>query len=402
MKNNKEENEENMLMILNLIEKFDYMQFLIYSGVFAIIMALIDINVIMRWLRITSKNHAKLKICAIDIFLSILLLKTFLVLTEDLIGRKFLVCNFSFMFLTIICKILICMLNDKLKLLSNINQNNNKMIIYATIVISIFFMIFDSAILKAIKDDNYFKYAFADIAIMIYIYSNLEYLIWIKNMQKQNIKLHVLESQNKNLTVMYDNMRGFRHDFSNFIQALDGYVKTNDIEGVKLMCESITRDYKNVNNMEIIGTNVLNNSAVGCILTNKYFIAQQENINVNIECLIDLAETKEYSYEFCRILAILLDNAIEAAKQSDEKLINIKIFKDVQVNRKLIIIENTYNQVDIDLDKIFEKGYSSKEDSGNAHGLGLWTVRKTLNKCNKLNLFTTKDDMFRQQLEIYQ
>ena len=223
----------------------------------------------------------------------------------------------------------------------------------------------------------------------------------IGNLRKQSVKIHVLESQNRTLSVMYDNMRGFRHDFSNFVQALDGYAKTNDIEGVKSMCESLTKDYKKVNNMEIMGTNILNNSAVGCILANKYFIAIQENITVNIECLIDLSETKEYSYEFCRILAILLDNAIEAAKLSKEKVINIKIFKDFNVNRKLIIIENTYNQVDIDLDKIFEKGYSSKEDTENGHGLGLWTVRKILNKTNKLNLFTTKDEMFRQQLEIY-
>ena len=55
------------------------------------------------------------------------------------------------------------------------------------------------------------------------------------------------------------------------------------------------------------------------------------------------------------------------------------------------------------MDRIFEKGYTSKSDEdGKNHGLGLWEVRKLLRKNNNLNLFTTKDNnMFKQQLEIY-
>ena len=56
---------------------------------------------------------------------------------------------------------------------------------------------------------------------------------------------------------------------------------------------------------------------------------------------------------------------------------------------------------DIDLDKIYEKGYTSKKDSAEKHGLGLWTVRKILINNNNLNLFTSKNDLFCQQLEIY-
>ena len=391
-----------MLIILKLIDKFQIMQFLCYEITFTILMCIININLIMKSLRVRSQNYAKIKICAMEIFSSILLIKIFFVFNEDLSERKFIICNICFIFFAVIFKILLCMLNDKLKFLSSLDeQNKNKIVIIAIIQVVIFLLIFDITIIKVVNDYNYIRYVFEDIAVMLYVYSNFEFLMWIKKTQKQSVKIHVLESQNRSLSVMYDNMRCFRHDFSNFVQALDGYAKTNDIEGVKIMCESLTKDYKNVNNMEIIGTNLLDNSAVGCILTNKYYMALQENITVNVECLIDLAETKEYSYEFCRILSILLDNAIEAAKQSDKKIINIKIFKDTKVNRKLIIIENTYNQVDIDLDKIFEKGYSSKKNCEEKHGLGLWTVRKILNKSNKLSLFTTKDEMFRQQLEIY-
>ena len=70
-----------------------------------------------------------------------------------------------------------------------------------------------------------------------------------------------------------------------------------------------------------------------------------------------------------------------------------------QKPRQLLIIENTFKQKNIDLEKIFNKSYSTKP---NNTGLGLWEIRKILKKNNNLNLFTTKkDDFFIQQLEIY-
>ena len=59
-------------------------------------------------------------------------------------------------------------------------------------------------------------------------------------------------------------------------------------------------------------------------------------------------------------------------------------------NKGIIVIENSYKKVNIDLDKIFEKGYSTKLDKED-HGLGLWNVRRILNTTENLNLFTKMD-----------
>ena len=115
--------------------------------------------------------------------------------------------------------------------------------------------------------------------------------------------------------------------------------------------------------------------------------------------LLDLNTLKMKIYEFARILGILLDNAIEASSECDEKIINITFRNDTKNNRQLITIENTYNNQDIDMEKIFEKGVSEKE---NHTGLGLWEVRKILKKNTNANLFTSKTDkFFSQQLELY-
>lgn len=104
-------------------------------------------------------------------------------------------------------------------------------------------------------------------------------------------------------------------------------------------------------------------------------------------------------YEFTRILGILMDNAIEATSECEEKIINVSIRKDTRRHMQLLVIENTYKNKDIDTEKIYEKGYSTKE--GNT-GLGLWEIRQILKKNNNLNLYTTKNDKyFSQQFEIY-
>lgn len=104
-------------------------------------------------------------------------------------------------------------------------------------------------------------------------------------------------------------------------------------------------------------------------------------------------------YEFTKILGILLDNAIEATQECEKKVINVTICKDFKVNRQLLVIENTYKDKNVNTEKIYEKGFSSKK---NNTGLGLWETRQILKRNNNLNLFTTKNnEFFKQQLEIY-
>ena len=115
--------------------------------------------------------------------------------------------------------------------------------------------------------------------------------------------------------------------------------------------------------------------------------------------LLDLTTLKMKIYEFARILGILLDNAIDACNECNEKIINITFRNDCKNNRQLITIENTYNNKDVDTDKIFEKGITGKE---NHTGLGLWEVRKIIKKNNNANLYTSKTyKFFSQQLELY-
>lgn len=217
------------------------------------------------------------------------------------------------------------------------------------------------------------------------------------NIAKQNLEETRL--MNKTLTILNDKIRAFRHDFNNIIQALGGYIQAKDMDGLEKYYSQLLKDCQEVNNLTGLNPESINNPAIYSLLASKYYLATEKGIEFNLDIFMDLNSIDMKIYEFCRILGILLDNAIQATQECEEKQITVTIRKDNRCKRQLLIVENTYKEKDIDTEKIFEKGYSTKE--GNT-GLGLWEVRQILLKNTNLNLFTSKDDKyFKKQLEIY-
>ena len=266
----------------------------------------------------------------------------------------------------------------------------------------------------ALAIQSYLATTYADsLSLTVSISSVLVLLIYflismysLSRTSKLEITTENLEEErlyNKTLTILYDNIRVFKHDFNNIVQSIGGYISTNNMDGLKDYYSGLMEDCKKVNNLAVLNPELINNPAVYSLLTSKYHKAEELNIKMNFEVFLDLETLNIKTYDLTRMLGILLDNAIEASSKCTEKTINITIRKDNKANRQLFVIENTYTNKDINIDRIFEKGYTSKKEEDNKnHGLGLWEVRKILSKNNNLNLFTTKNkEFFKQQLEIY-
>lgn len=212
-------------------------------------------------------------------------------------------------------------------------------------------------------------------------------------------KLESAEAYNETLHILHDNVRGFKHDFNNIVSTIGGFINTNDMEGLKNYYSQLEEDNQKVNNLYLLNPDLINNPGVYNLITVKYKKAVELGIKMNLTFLLDLKQLHMKVYEFARILGILLDNAIEAAGESEEKIINIVFRKDYRNQRNIIQIENSYQDKDVDIEKIFGKGISGKEDHS---GIGLWEVREILKRNNHTNLFTFKSpEYFSQQLEIY-
>ena len=283
-------------------------------------------------------------------------------------------------------------------------KKNNSSILFINLFVGIVALAFQSYLATIYSQYIPISTVIISLAILfVYFLISMYSLIRTNKLELTTKKLQEEQLYNKTLNILYDNIRGFKHDFQNIIQSLGGYISANNMEGLKNYYKDLLPDSLEINRLDVLNPDTINNPAVYSILTEKYHEADSFGITMNVEAFLNMQNINMKTYELTRILGILLDNAIDAAKNCDKKQINVSIRKDNKVNRQLFIIENTYTNKDVDLDRIFEKGYTSKNNEDkNSHGLGLWEIRKILKRNNNLNLFTTKtDEFFKQQFEIY-
>jgi len=237
------------------------------------------------------------------------------------------------------------------------------------------------------------------IGLLTYVTINLYTMYTVSTLEITSTNLEEAQLYNKTLEILQDNTRAFRHDFANILQGMVGFIDNNDMDGLKKYYSQLVEDIQYSNNLTTLSPKVVNNPAIYNVLASKYHKADSLGIKIHLEAFLDMNELHMKIYEFTRVLGILMDNAIEAANECENKVINVTFRKDSKRHMQLLVIENTYKNKDIDTDKIFEKGYSTK--TGNT-GLGLWEIRQILKKNNNLNLYTTKNDTyFKQQFEIF-
>lgn len=237
------------------------------------------------------------------------------------------------------------------------------------------------------------------LTLIVYFSISLYTIFTVSKLETTSTNLEEAQLYNKTLQILHDNIRAFKHDFWNIVQGIGGYISKNDMDGLKNYYSTLVEDCQQVNNLTALSPSVVNNPAIYNVLANKYHMADELGIKIGLEVFMDLTNLNINSYELTRILGILMNNAIEASKECDEKIINVTFRKDKRRHMQLVIVENTYKDKDIDTEKIYEKGYSTKP--GNT-GIGLWEVRQIMRKHNNLNLYTTKtDEYFSQQFEIY-
>ncbi|MGI6324932.1 MAG: sensor histidine kinase [Bacilli bacterium] len=118
-----------------------------------------------------------------------------------------------------------------------------------------------------------------------------------------------------------------------------------------------------------------------------YKISQikKESINLSLDISQNLKKTyfskldTENNRDLCTILGVYLDNAIDAAKQSDKKQIGIEIYPYQDVIR--IAISNTYRGT-LDINKFYNYGYTTK---GVGRGYGLALVKSIVEKNKHFN-----------------
>lgn len=214
-----------------------------------------------------------------------------------------------------------------------------------------------------------------------------------KNVQleKKKHELKLAEQHNKTLNALLDSIRAFKHDYSNMIHSIGGYISFGDMEGLSKFYEGLTRETKKAGQLESISPIKIAEPSIYTLFATKHEDARAKDILFSVETMYDYKKLNMPIFDFCKILGIFLDNAIEAAEESEEREINIIFRRSITDKVQIFSIENTYKDKDVDTEKIFEKDFSTKNRNS---GIGLWEVKNIVDRNKNVTLLTSKDKKF--------
>lgn len=212
-------------------------------------------------------------------------------------------------------------------------------------------------------------------------------------------ELENLKEYTENLEKIYTDMRKFRHDYINIISSIAGFIEDRDIDGLEEHFNNNIYPLNNKINNNNYKLGLLKNielPEIKGLISSKIIHAQELGIEVGIDIVEPINKIKMDIIDFMRCLGIILDNAVEAAIESENKILNIAF---INKNKSiLVIVENTFPDELPPVYKMFKYGFSTK---GNNRGIGLSNLREISNKYKNVSLETVvKDDKFIQNLTI--
>ena len=245
-----------------------------------------------------------------------------------------------------------------------------------------------------------------ELAVFLYTIVTLAvvtYAIRVVHMQesaKRKVQEHkdILE-YTSHIENMYEELRGFRHDYVNILASLSGYIEKNDMKGLeKYFNETImpTNEKMNSNKYRLQKLSKIENPAIKGLVSNKLIYAMSTGIDVFIDIMDEIKDVDVRDIDLCRILGIYLDNAVEAAGETEEKELKFNIIQDN--GSTVIVIMNSFINKGISISNMEKQGFSTK---GEGRGLGLSNVVQVLGQNENVNKVTEiRDNYFIQTLII--
>ncbi|EAD1161605.1 sensor histidine kinase [Listeria monocytogenes] len=217
--------------------------------------------------------------------------------------------------------------------------------------------------------------------------------------QNQKEQLEQLQDYVTTLESLHREMRVFRHDYVNILSTLVGYIDNNDMPGLKYYFENnIVPINKTIesNNYKISLLQNIHVIELKGLLAVKLIRAQELKIDAILEVVEPIDKISMDSIDLCKVVGILLDNAVEAALTCENPVIRIAFVK--KGDSIIIVFANSLPVNMPPIYKIFEEGFSTK---GEGRGLGLASLREIMKKYSHVALDTKVTDReVIQELEI--
>lgn len=201
-------------------------------------------------------------------------------------------------------------------------------------------------------------------------------------MFKRRMDKKIAEYQNELMSRHYDEveniyrqMRGWKHDYHNHLQAIKAYISTGQIDELLCFCDRLEEDLKSVDTVVKTG-----NIMLDAILNSKLSLAKQREIEVNIKAAVP-DKLQITDVDLCVLIGNLLDNAMEACVKTQEanewEFENpfIRVYIGMKGHQLYICVTNSV------YGKINKSGGRFISTKGSpSHGFGLMRIDKVCEK----------------------
>lgn len=248
-----------------------------------------------------------------------------------------------------------------------------------------------------IKIDTYFIRT--NILLLYFILFTVS-MLYLNYQKKEKQDKEIQELKDKQLTdlgrysrhveSLYKEIRSFRHDYTNILISLNEAIKEEDIVAIRTIYSEVIADSDRKfydGKYDIARLSNIQNPAVKSLLSSKMLEAQKKGIAISVEVDAEIEPPDLELIEFITILSILLDNAIDAAKQCANGNIVFAYFQED--DRKIVVVENTTVEDKVATNHIFKYGHSTKGDN---RGIGLANVKAILDNYPKFSISTNSSN----------
>lgn len=184
--------------------------------------------------------------------------------------------------------------------------------------------------------------------------------------QKTTVRMDMLEDALEQLEQLNIKLRGQRHDFMNHLQVVYSLMELSEYdEAVKY----IERTYEDI--ISVSSVMKTSSPAINALLMSKVSDARANGIEMNLKISSPYSDLPMESWEMCRVLGNLLDNAIDALEGVKGGHIDVELTEDLRAYG-FRVFNNGPAVSPEHLELIFQTGFTTKLKGT---GMGLYIVR---------------------------
>lgn len=204
----------------------------------------------------------------------------------------------------------------------------------------------------------------------------LEKRIW--RMEQELVNRHYTEVDS-----VYRQMRGWRHDYHNHIQALKVCLSAQEYGQMEEYLNQMDQSLDSVDQLVKTG-----NLMLDAILNSKLSLIREKGIAVDASASVP-ADMPLRAIDLCVLLGNLLDNAMEACQQVEtDKRRFVRIYMDTIKGQLYICITNSMKG------NAVKKGNGYFSAKGEGHGFGLGRIDRIVKQYDGFVNRQSEEDVF--------